>query len=76
MLSLHKTTFPLEFRFNPNHRVFATMGECRVPGGPHGLQNRRVVVIRRLVGSIPSLSASVVFEHSGCLASLGYQGVG
>lgn len=33
-------------------------GECCVPGGCHGLQNRCCQVILGLVGSIPALSAN------------------
>ena len=43
-------------------------GECWVPGGPHGLQNRRRLVTRVEVGSIPTLS-DLCSRADGCLSA-------
>ncbi len=44
-------SFPAQRMYEPSD------GECCVPGGCHGLQNRCCQVILGLVGSIPALSA-------------------
>jgi hypothetical protein len=50
--------------------IMSQSGECCVPGGCHGLQNRCCQVILGLVGSIPALSANFFSPENQLVAGI------